>query len=166
VLRTISDGTDQVEVLFDDEQVRFRVDDSEITSRLIEGSYPKYQQLIPATSETQARVKMDDFSRIVKIAGLFARNSGGSVTVTVDGEKNNISIHSIASELGENTSSADAEVTGGGVLTLNSRYITDALGVIDGDSVDFRFSGKLSPCVLSPASENSDYIHIIMPLKS
>ena len=166
VLRTISDSTDQVEVLFDDEQVRFRVDDSEITSRLIEGSYPKYQQLIPATSETQARVKMDDFSRIVKIAGLFARNSGGSVTVTVDGEKNNISIHSIASELGENTSSADAEVTGGGVLTLNSRYITDALGVIDGDSVDFRFSGKLSPCVLSPASENSDYIHIIMPLKS
>ena len=109
---------------------------------------------------------MDDFSRIVKIAGLFARNSGGSVTVTVDGEKNNISIHSIASELGENTSSADAEVTGGGVLTLNSRYITDALGVIDGDSVDFRFSGKLSPCVLSPASEDSDYIHIIMPLKS
>lgn len=59
--------------------------------------------------------------------------------------------------------SADAEVTGGGVLTLNSRYITDALGVVDEDgSVDFRFSGKLSLRRLSLASENSDYIHIIV----
>ena len=166
VLRTISDSTDHIEVLFDDVQVRFRVDESEITSRLIEGSYPNYQQLIPATSETSARVKMDDFARIVKIAGLFARDSGGSVTVTVDDEKDSISIHSIASELGENTSSADAIVTESGVITLNSRYITDALNVIDGDSVDFRFSGKLSPCVLSPAVDDPDYIHIIMPLKS
>ena len=166
VLRTISDSTDQVEVLFDDEQVRFRVDNSEITSRLIEGSYPKYQQLIPATSETSARVKMDDFARIVKIAGLFARSSGGSVTVTVDSDKQNISIHSIASELGENTSSIDAETINSGVITLNSRYITDALSVIESDRVDFRFSGKLSPCVLSPAADNPDYTHIIMPLKS
>ena len=166
VLRTISDATESVEVLFDDTQVRFRVGEAEITSRLIEGSYPNYQQLIPKTSDITATLASGEFSRIVKIASLFARDSGGSVTVTIDSEKQQLSIHSIASELGENTSTASAEVAGDGNITLNSRYIADALSVIDGDSVQFRFSGKLSPCVLTAAEEASNYTHIIMPLKS
>ena len=166
VLRTISDATESVEVLFDDTQVRFRVGEAEITSRLIEGSYPNYQQLIPKTSDVTATLASGEFSRIVKVASLFARDSGGSVTVTIDSEKQRLSIHSIASELGENTSTASAEVAGDGNITLNSRYIADALNVIDGDPVQFRFSGKLSPCVLTAAEEAPNYTHIIMPLKS
>lgn len=166
VLRTISDATDHIEVLFDDTQVRFRVGEAEITSRLIEGSYPNYQQLIPNESEVSAAVASSEFARVVKISSLFARDSGGSVTVTIDEEKQQLSIHSIASELGENTGSADAKVTGSGQITLNSRYIADALNVLDGDTVQFRFSGKLSPCVLSTATDEPNYTHIIMPLKS
>ena len=166
VLRSLSDTTEVIDVLFDETQVRFRLDEVEITSRLIDGTYPNYRQLIPRESETMATIATHDFSRVVKVAGLFARDSGGSVTVTIDAEKQTISIHSIASELGENTSSADATGTGGGVITLNSRYITDALNVIDGEQVDFRFSGKLSPCVLSATGDDPNYIHIIMPLKS
>jgi DNA polymerase-3 subunit beta len=52
VLRTLSDEVTEVDVLFDETQVRFRVGESEITSRLIDGNYPDYRQLIPATSET------------------------------------------------------------------------------------------------------------------
>jgi DNA polymerase-3 subunit beta len=77
-----------------------------------------------------------------------------------------LSLHSIASELGENTSETAAEVTTDGQVTLNSRYLTEALGVIDGETVTFRFSGKLSPCVLASNNKDSDYQHIIMPLKS
>lgn len=165
-LRTLTDGVDVVEVLFDDTQVRFRIGEAEITSRLIDGKYPDYRQLIPKESETSATLDAGEFSRIVKVSGLFARESGGSVVVTVDAEASQLSIHSIASELGENTSAADATVTGGGQITLNSRYISEALSVIDADAITFRFSGKLSPCVLSAADAQPNYIHIIMPLKS
>jgi DNA polymerase-3 subunit beta len=153
-------------MLFDETQVRFRVGDAEITSRLIDGNYPDYRQLIPAKSETAVVIKTSDFVRITKIAGLFARDSGGSVTLTADGEKNTLSIHSIASELGENTSDAEAKVTGEGQVTLNSRYLSEALGVINGDMVEFRFSGKLAPCILTAKAEDVNYKHIIMPLKS
>ncbi len=166
VLRTMTDEVTEVEVLFDETQVRFRVGESEITSRLIDGNYPDYRQLIPATSETNITIATDDFVRITKIAGLFARDSGGSVTLTADKEKKILSIHSIASELGENTSSADAEVSEDGQVTLNSRYLGEALSAVDGDVVTFRFSGKLSPCVLTSKSEDVNYKHIIMPLKS
>lgn len=166
VLRTITDDLVDVDMLFDETQVRFRVGESEITSRLIDGSYPDYRQLIPATSETNCTINTNEFVRITKIAGLFARESGGSVTLTADKERQQLSIHSIASELGENTSSATAEISADGQVTLNSRYLSEALGVIDGAKVEFRFSGKLAPCILTAKAKDVNYKHIIMPLKS
>ncbi len=166
VLRTITDDANEIDMLFDETQVRFRVGESEITSRLIDGNYPDYRQLIPATSETTITIKSTDFVRITKIAGLFARDSGGSVTLTADKDKKTLSIHSIASELGENTSSTEAAVSSDGQVTLNSRYLSEALGVVEGDTVEFRFSGKLSPCVLTAKAKDVNYKHIIMPLKS
>lgn len=166
VLRSISDTTKQIDVLFDDSQVCFRIDEAEVTSRLIDGNYPDYRQLIPKNSSTSFVVDKPEFSRITKVAGLFARDSGGGVTVTVNDEKNAISLHSIASELGENTSEMTGKITGEGVVTLNSRYLSEALGVIEGDTVSFSFSGKLSPIVLESTSKNTNYKHIIMPLKS
>ncbi|HZM64580.1 MAG TPA: DNA polymerase III subunit beta [Candidatus Saccharimonadales bacterium] len=166
VLRTVTDDVAQVEVLFDETQARFRVGESEITSRLIDGNYPDYRQLIPKESETNITMATSDFVRTTKIAGLFARESGGSVTLTADAEKQSLSIHSIASELGENTSSATAEVSHDGQVTLNSRYLADALSAIDGGTAEFRFSGKLAPCVLTAKDNAANYKHIIMPLKS
>jgi DNA polymerase-3 subunit beta len=166
VLRTMTDDVSEVELLFDETQVRFRLGDSEITSRLIDGNYPDYRQLIPANSETNMTIDAAEFVRVTKIAGLFARESGGSVTLSADQEKQTLSIHSIASELGENTSSASAEVSSDGQVTLNSRYLSEALSVIDGAAVEFRFSGKLAPCVLTAKGKDVNYKHIIMPLKS
>ena len=77
-----------------------------------------------------------------------------------------MSLHSIASELGENTSELDAKITGDGQTTLNSRYLTEALGVIDASEISFGFSGKLSPIILKSTTKNTNYYHIIMPLKS
>ena len=166
VLRTINDDIAEVEVLFDESQVRFRLNDAEITSRLIDGNFPDYRQLIPASSESTVTLPRSDFAQITKVAGLFARESGGSITITAEAEKGLLSLHSVASELGENTSEAVAAVTADGQVTLNSRYLIDALAVVDSDTVVFRFSGKLSPCVLSSDAKDSDYQHIIMPLKS
>ena len=166
VLRALSDDVAEVEVLFDESQVRFRLNDAEITSRLIDGNFPDYRQLIPATSETVITIPRADLAQITKVAGLFARESGGSVTITADADKDKLSLHSVASELGENTSEASASVSTDGQVTLNSRYLTEALAVTDGDEVTFRFSGKLSPCVLASNSPDCDYQHIIMPLKS
>lgn len=166
VLRTLSDEVSEVDVLFDETQVRFRVGDSEVTSRLIDGNFPPYRQLIPESSETAVTIDKSEFVRITKIAGLFARESGGSVTLNASTDTGTLAIHSIASQLGENTSESRADITADGQVTLNSRYLADALSAVTGDKVIFRFSGKLSPCVLQSAAKNMDYQHIIMPLKS
>ena len=166
VLRTIVDDSETIDVLFDESQVRFRINEAEVISRLVDGNFPDYRQLIPAKSEINATMKKQDFVRVTKVAGLFARESGGSVTVTVDSDKKTVSLHSIASELGENTSELDADVEGDGQVTLNSRYLAEALSVVDADTISFSFSGKLSPCILKSTKKDTNYYHVIMPLKS
>lgn len=166
VLRTITDTSEEVDILFDETQVRFRINDTEIISRLIDGNFPDYRQLIPTKSETSVTINKVDFVRIVKISGLFARESGGSVTITASEEQNSLSIHSIASQLGENTSEATAKIKGDGQITLNSRYLTEALSVIEGDEIEFSYSGKLAPSILRTSGKDTNYYHVIMPLKS
>jgi len=166
VMRNIADDSGEIDILFDETQVRFRINDAEIISRLIDGNFPNYRQLVPATSETKVTLNKAEFTRITKIAGLFARESGGSVTLTADKDKKTLSIHSIASQFGENTSEANASITSSGQITLNSRYLSEALSVIDGDEVEFGFSGKIAPCLIKSTKPDTDYYHIIMPLKS
>lgn len=166
VMRTISDDIKEIEILFDESQVRFRLDEAEVTSQLISGNFPPYRQLIPEKTETGVTLPKDEFVRITKIAGLFARDSGGSVTIRADEETKQLSLHSVASELGENTSEADAKIRGGGTVTLNSRFLSEALAVLDGPVVNFSFSGKLAPTVLTTEGKDVNYKHIIMPLKS
>ena len=157
VLRTIRDDMHELEVLFDDTQVTFRLAEVEITSRLIDGNFPDYRQLIPAKSETNFTIARDELTRIIKIAGLFARESGGGITLTVDEEKKLLRVHSIASELGENTSETEVELTGaGGSVSLNSRYLLDALSVIECDTaLRFRSQENLRHVFIHEASRQA-----------
>ena len=166
VLRVTDDSAQTVDVLFDETQVRFRAGDSEVTSRLIDGNYPDYRKLIPATSETVATVATSDLTRTAKIAGLFARQVGGSITMAADQDGKQLAIRSVASEVGENLSTIAGDITGNGSVALNSRYLSDALGAFEADQITLSYSGKLAPILLSTQDKDANFTHIIMPLKS
>ena len=164
LLRILGDGGEDVSVTHDDQQVLFRVGDVELVTRLVDGNYPDYPKLIPSGFSSEATLKRSDFVNVTKVSSLFARESAGSVTIEVDEAAGSLSIRSVASQLGENTATAVAVVAGSGSITLNSRYLLDALNALSGDTVSFGFNGKLEPTLLrDPASD--DYRHVIMPLK-
>jgi len=165
LLRILGEYESDVEVTHDDQQVLFKVGDIELVTRLIEGNYPDYRKLIPSQFASSAKLKRADLTNITKVSSLFARESAGSVTIHLDGDASQVSIRSVASQLGENTSAATAEVSGDGTITLNSRYILDALHALGGEDVVFSFNGKLEPTVIADP-KIGDYLHVIMPLKS
>jgi DNA polymerase III subunit beta len=165
LLRILSDYDGDVHITHDDQQVLFSVGDIELVARLIEGKYPNYSSLIPSKFTTSARLPKAELLNITKVSSLFARENAGSITLEVDDHEQTISIHSIASQLGENIANSKAKIKGDGSITINSRYLLDALHVMNGEEVVFSFNGKLEPSLLSDP-EDKDYIHIIMPLKS
>lgn len=164
LLRIISDSDKEVVATHDDQQVSFSVGDVNLVARLIEGNYPDYRKLIPTKFSTVSKLAKADLLNIAKVSSLFARESAGSITIRAEKE-GKVSINAVASQLGENTAEAKAEVTGGGEVTLNSRYLIEALNAFTGAEIEFCFNGKLEPCILrSPA--DSGYTHLIMPLRS
>ena len=163
LLRIIGDGDKEVTVTHDDQQVLFQVGDITLVARLIEGNYPDYRKLIPTKFSTVAKLSRADFLNIAKVSALFAREAAGSITIKIDDKK--VSINAIASQLGENTATAAAEIKGSGEVTLNSRYLIDALNAFNGEKVEFCFNGKLEPCILKSA-DDPKYLHLIMPLRS
>lgn len=165
LLRILGDFEGEVVITHDDQQVIFQVGDVELITRLIEGNYPDYRKLVPTEFASSAKMKRSDLANITKVSSLFARESAGSVTINLDTDNSQVSIRSVASQLGENTSAASAEVTKSGTITLNSRYILDALHALSGEDVTFSFNGKLEPTILADPKAG-DYLHVIMPLKS
>jgi DNA polymerase-3 subunit beta len=168
LIRLLGDATGEVELYIDENQIMFRISDVELVSRLIEGQFPNYRQIIPEKAETSFDIETAEFARITKVASLFARESAGSIKLDVKAE-GEVSIMSSDSEVGGNTSSAECEVSGDdGEISLNARYLAEALGVMKSPEVTFAITGKLSACILSPAGDaaTDDYMHIIMPLRT
>lgn len=165
LLRILGDNDEPVRITHNEQQVLFEVGDVELITRLVDGKYPDYRKLIPETFSSSVTLKRSEFVNVTKVSSLFARESAGSVTIHLDDETQTLSIHSIASQLGENTSTAAGKVTGNGDITLNSRYLMDGLQALGSDQVMFGFNGKLEPTILKDP-KNGDYVHIVMPLKS
>lgn len=165
VVRAIKDDSGTTLIAYDEQQARFTVDETEIVTRLIDGTYPDYKKLLPKTFETTATLTKKALSEITKVSSLFAREAAGSITLSIDQQKKEISINSIASQVGENVATAEAVVSGDATITLNSRYILDALNAFSGEKITINVNGKLDPCVLTDPDDTS-YTHVIMPVKS
>jgi DNA polymerase-3 subunit beta len=164
-LRIISDDINEVKITCNEQQVLFQAGETELVARLIEGTYPDYRKLIPATFTTTATLYRAELINITKVASLFARESAGSIVISVDEESQSIWVRAVASQLGENNASATVKATGSGAITLNSRYLLEALQAMAGKEVRIGFNGK-TEAVLLTDPENNDYAHLIMPLKS
>src|SRR5690606_11216363 len=117
LLRILGDFEDDVTITHDEQQVLFTVGDVELVTRLIEGKYPDYRKLIPGSFESTAVLKKSELNNVTKVSSLFARESAGSVTIDLSAADQQLSIKSIASQIGENVANASAEVSSDGSIT-------------------------------------------------
>lgn len=165
VLRIIGDGLETVTVNYNEQQAQFQIGDVELVARLIDGTYPDYRKLLPKEFEFSATVNRPELVSITKVASLFARESAGSIRLATHEDDKELEVRSVASQIGENSARVAGTVAGSSEITLNSKYLLDALGAFSVDEITVGFNGKLEPVVLSSAKDAS-YVHLVMPLKS
>ncbi|MBR5419206.1 DNA polymerase III subunit beta [Candidatus Saccharibacteria bacterium] len=165
VLSSLSDDMEDIEISIVDTLIRFRMGEVEIISKLIDASFPDYRQLIPKKNNLSVELDKAELLRMTKVAALFAQESNGSIVCEAKKDDGSFSVSAVASEVGENSSSLKADIKDDAKVTLNSRYLLDALNATTEDKVILEISGKLSPIVVKNV-KTDDYTHIIMPLKS
>jgi DNA polymerase-3 subunit beta len=166
--RLISEASEPVEMRVNPQktQVLFAMTDVELVAQLIQGTFPNYSNLIPATYTTRATVNVDDFKREVRIAAIFARDGSGIVRLQFApgvGLPGTLTISAKADEVGDNQGKVDAEVEGeDSKIAFNSRYLTDVLNALSGQ-VELQMTTPSSQGVFKPVGDE-DYKHVVMPM--
>jgi DNA polymerase-3 subunit beta len=168
--RILPDGKAPVEIAVtpNRNQVVFRTETLHVVSRLVEGTYPNYRQIIPTKFSTKVVVSTEDLMKATKIASFFSRDNSNIITLEVQpgGEAGvgSVVVTGAAAELGEDRGELDAVVNGGGTrISFNSRYVSDVLGVLRADQVGLELTGPNSAAVFRPI-DAADYTHVVMPM--
>ena len=151
-------------------QVLFHTPQLDLVSRLIDGIFPNFRQIIPKEHATQARVVTKEFAEAVKRAALFARDSSNITRIKINPGENDglepgaLTVEATAEDLGDNTSTVNAAVDGPELqIIFNVKYLADVLAVIGTPEVLLEANGATKPGVIKPAGEN-DYTYVIMPM--
>ena len=170
--RLIPDGEETVDITVNASkgQILFRLKDIELVSQLIQGSFPQYSQLIPASHTTKVVADVAEFLRATKTASIFARDGNGIVRLVAtpgEGQAAKLTISARSEEIGDDVGEVDVVVEGTGAkIAFNGKYLSDALSVLSESQVALEINSPSSPGVLRPVSTSQDnsYVHVIMPM--
>lgn len=152
-----------VKVIMGGSQVLFSCQNIQLISRLIEGKYPDYQEIIPEEFQTRVELDKKEFLEVVKIISLFSSKIN-DLTLLVDPKKSQIEISAQNVDLGANQANLSAETEGQPVkLVCNFRYLLEGLNNITSSRVFIGLNGPAQPFVLQ-GSGQKNFLYLIMPL--
>ncbi len=133
------------------------------TSRIVDGNYPDYKQIIPEEEKTSVILLKDDLISSLRLVNVFSDNFN-QIFLKTNTKKGNINLNSRNTDVGENSTDIDAVISGGDIeMYLNHKYLTDSFQSLDGDSVEFSFTEKNRPFIVKSVGD-SNFLYLIMPM--
>ena len=163
LIRILETGKGIVDVYFSENQLSVRVNDTYFTTRLIDGTFPNYKQILPDTYTTEAVVLKEDLAQALKTISIFA-DKYAQVTVSVSPKKKEVTFTSRNPDVGEHEITIPATCSGEVVeMNFNGKYIADSLQSISGESIRLGLNGVGRPLAMSAGSEKG-FIYIVMPM--
>lgn len=169
ILHTSSDD-DEIEITIENNQIFFNINDIRMVSRLINGKYPPYKQIIPSSFKTEILMSKNELAQSIRIASVFTKKTDGEINIVAQGV-DKLFVKSALQESGENETELIIEKTGEDQdFVLNPRYLLDGLGVMECSKLKIMANDGLSPIVLKMVDDKSgktvdNFIYIIMPIR-
>ena len=173
VERLLGQG-DSVKIAFNDRQVAFEInteadaaadagllDNIYLVSKVVEGNYPNYRQVIPKENDQHIKVNRESFAKCISRAALVASDKSNSIKINVS--ENLLEVTGSSPEFGESNVSLNVEYTGPDVsVAFNPSFLLDPLKAVTRDEVIFEFKDELSPGVVRTPDS---FLCVVMPLR-
>lgn len=168
--RLLGEQEEPVEIVVNQarSQALFRMKNVELVTQLVQGTFPRYAQLIPQSHNTRSLVNVSQFLRAARTASIFARDGSGIVRLVAtpgsDVMPGKLTVSARSEEIGDDVGEIDAVVEGQEAkIAFNSKYLIDVLGVIREEQVALETTSPSSPGLLKPVG-NDNYVHVVMPM--
>jgi len=163
IMRLLQNETGDINLVFGENQISFMTQNIYCTSRLVDGSFPDYRQIIPKDKDTTMTMVLDDLKQGLKIISVFS-DKYNQVDIEIDPGQKECIIRSAHSDIGSSTTNIPAKIEGNAIESrLNYTYITDVFQSIEKDSIQFVYNGNIKPIVISAVNDNS-FLYLIMPM--
>lgn len=162
--KLIESSTDTISLYIDKNHIFFSTDDITLTSRLIEGTYPNYEQVVPKNNEKKVSIDKMTFLKALRRTSIMSRDKTNAVRFDLEAGK--ITLISMNPDIGEAREEIAAQYKGEPIsVGYNARYVLDILQSMDGETVNMELQEPLSPTLLlSPANEG--YACVVMPMRT
>lgn len=156
-------GSEKIEISIDDSQLLITADSLRFVSRIIDGTFPNYKEIIPKQFTTEATILKGDFTEALRKARVFS-GSDQHVGFHVYPKKRVFDVTAQSAAIGEMSDSLEAAITGDDIdVNFHIGYITDCLQSIQSDSIILSFAGPGKPVVIKGVSDAS-FMYLAMPL--
>ncbi|MDP1845659.1 MAG: DNA polymerase III subunit beta [Candidatus Moranbacteria bacterium] len=171
VARSIGPESGKLKIYIGENQIFFEIDDTLFISRLIDGKYPEYKQVIPKDFLAGLRLKKDDLLRAVRVASIFSDSKSREVKLRAKEGEKKIKIEAQSMESGENVTEVESDATlkGSAVIAFNNRYLIEGLNALSSEEIYIGFNDSFGPVILREMAgekPREDFLHIIMPIRS
>lgn len=160
-----------LKVVIGDNQILFELEDVQIISRLIEGQYPDYQQIIPQEILVEVILNKEEFSNTIRLASIFSSRIN-DVKFMINPRKSSLEVLAVDPDIGSNRSKISAEIRiakGKTVqpleINFNYLYILEGLANLESKRVILGLNQETSPAVLKPSGQTG-YLYVVMPIKA
>lgn len=165
VVDNIEEGEKNVRILIGESQVVANYGNVQMVSRLVDGQYPDYTQIIPKEFKTTAEYSTNQMVKEIKAASLFTTMGVNAISVDLNVSASSIGISSTSTQTGEYNSEISAEIKGEeNSVLLNHKYVLDGLNAMNSEAIIMKVVNADSPCVFTPKGDES-YLYIVMPIR-
>lgn len=164
IIRVFEGVDSQIQIIFGQNQVSFEVEkEIYLISRVVDGVFPDYKQIIPKENKTEVSILKQDFINSLKISNLFSDNFN-QVKFHIDVENNIFELTSKNTEKGESRTTIPANIKGESIdINFNQKYITDCFNSIKSESFQIIFNGTGRPMIIKGVNEGG-FMYLVMPL--
>jgi DNA polymerase-3 subunit beta len=164
IIRVLEEVGGDVEMRSSKNLISFQNGEVYLASRVIDGTFPDYRQIIPKSHSTEAITLKQDVINALKVSNIFT-DKFNQVKFIIDPKEKMFEIQTKNADVGENATDVDSSLSGDKLeINFNGKYITDCFQSIDADSVSFELSGMNRPMVIKPASGDGTFLYLVMPM--
>lgn len=161
--RLLSSDGDAVELALGSHDVRFTVGQVKLITRLIEGDFPPYRQLIPVNYPNKLVIGREAFLDAIKRVRLVARDATTPARISL--RSGTVQLSVITNDWGQATEEVDAKYEGTEMtIAFNPQYLAEGVEAVSGDEVVLETIDALKPATLKP-TESGDYVYLLMPVR-
>ncbi|OGC05562.1 DNA polymerase III subunit beta [candidate division WOR-1 bacterium RIFOXYD2_FULL_36_8] len=168
VLKVFSQDQSSAKIVVGVDQISFKSENVHIVSRLIQGQFPDYKQVIPRSSDTKVNIDLISFLAAVERAAVIASQCANIVKIEVRGKQ--LHIMASAPDVGSVDEELEVEIKGKekSLVAFNVRLVADALKVIDAEQITLELGESMSPGIIKPVEAKglSSFVYIVMPIRT